>query len=142
MFERSATTPRHGRGHGPKVAALARRGAKIKEVPVLVRNSERDIGTSDVPYLKTFQSSNRHTDVTAYDFIERWGISLSQSNITLKNNTQKSLHGAVLLLSRRNHMDIVFTIKTLQVQWSCDTINRRFKSMDDNQNTQVFANKD
>ena len=28
VFGRSVTTPRHGRGHGPKVAALARRGTR------------------------------------------------------------------------------------------------------------------
>ena len=35
-----------------------------KEVPVLVRNKERDIGTSDVTYLNTFQRSEIHTDAT------------------------------------------------------------------------------
>ena len=39
-----------------------------KEFPALVRNEEIDIGTSDVPYIKTFQISERHTDVTAYNF--------------------------------------------------------------------------
>ena len=37
-----------------------------KEVPVIVMNKEQDIGTSDIPYLKNFQSSERHTYVTAY----------------------------------------------------------------------------
>ena len=39
-----------------------------KEFPALVRNEEIDIGTSDVPYIKTFQISERHTDGTAYNF--------------------------------------------------------------------------
>ena len=34
-----------------------------------------------------------------------------------------------------------FTRKTLQGQWLCDTMNRRCKSMDGNQHSQVFANK-
>ena len=42
-----------------------------KEVPVIVRNEEQYIGTSDVPDIKTFQISERHTDVTAYDFSEQ-----------------------------------------------------------------------
>ena len=37
-------------------------------------------------------------------------------------------------------MDIVFTIKTLQIQWSCDTMNRRYKSIDRNQYDQLFTN--
>ena len=42
-----------------------------KEVLVLVRNEERDIGTSDVPDIKTFQISERHIYAMAYDFSER-----------------------------------------------------------------------
>ena len=41
-----------------------------KEVPVLVRNEEKYIGTSDITDIKTFQSSERHTDVFTYDFSE------------------------------------------------------------------------
>ena len=44
-------------------------------MPVLVSNEERYIGTSDVPDLKTFQSSEGHTDVTANDLSKRLGIS-------------------------------------------------------------------
>ena len=46
-------------------------------MPVLVGNEERDIGTSDVPDLKTFQRLERLTDVTAYDLSEKWVIRLS-----------------------------------------------------------------
>ena len=38
-----------------------------KEVPVLVRNEDQDIGISDLPDIKTFQSSERHIYVTLYD---------------------------------------------------------------------------
>ena len=34
-----------------------------KEVLVLIKNEEQDIGTSDVPNLKTFHISERHTDL-------------------------------------------------------------------------------
>ena len=112
-----------------------------QEVPVLIRNEELDIGTSDVPDLKTSQSSERHTDVTAYDLSERWGISLAQSTITLKNTTQKFLPSAVIPLARRYHTDRVFTRNILQVQWSCDTINRRCKSIDGNQYAKEFSKK-
>ena len=37
VFGRSVTTPRHGRGHGPKVAALDTRGTSMKRV--MIQNS-------------------------------------------------------------------------------------------------------
>ena len=55
-----------------------------KELMVLVRDEDRDIGTSDVPDLKTFQSSGRHTYVTTYDLSEQWGIRLSQDTRKIK----------------------------------------------------------
>ena len=35
-----------------------------------------DTGKSDVPITHTFQSSDRHSDVTAQDLSERWGINI------------------------------------------------------------------
>ena len=72
-----------------------------KEVLVHVGNEEIDIGTSDVKYIKTFQNSNYHTDVTAYYFIDKWDISLAQSTITLKNPTHKLLYISDLPLASR-----------------------------------------
>ena len=85
----------------------------IKEVLVLVRNRERHIGTSDVPYLNIFHSSDRHTDVTTYDLSDQWGIRLSQANRTLKNNTQKFLHSSVIQLARRYRTNRIFERKIL-----------------------------
>ena len=112
-----------------------------KEVTVLIMNEYIEIGTSDVPDIKNLQISEHHIDVTAYDLSERWGISLAQSTITLKNITQKFLPSAVIPLARRYHTDRVFTRNTLQVQWSCDTINRRCKSTDGNQYAKEFSKK-
>ena len=111
-----------------------------REVKVLVRNKEIDIGTSYVPYIKTFQSSERHTDVTTYDLSERWGISLSQDTRTLKKNTQKFLHSSIIELDSRYRTYRVFTRKKLLVQWPCETMNERYKSTDGNHHAQVFAN--
>ena len=112
-----------------------------KEVTVIVGNEERDIGNSNVPDLKTFQISDRHTDVTAYDLSALWGISLYQATITLNNTTKKLLRSAVLPLARIYHTDRVLTRRTPQGQWSCDTMNGRCKSVDGNQYAQVFGNK-
>ena len=53
-----------------------------KGMPVLVRNEEQDIGTSDVRNKNIFQILERYTYITAYDFSEPWGISLSQATKT------------------------------------------------------------
>ena len=42
---------------------------------------------SDVPITHTFQNSDRHSDVTAQDLSERWGISISTAANTLKKTT-------------------------------------------------------
>ena len=85
-----------------------------KGMPVLVRNEEQDIGTSDVRNKNIFQILERYTYITAYDFSEPWGISLSQATKTLKNTTQKFLRSVILPLARRYRTDRVFTRKTLQ----------------------------
>ena len=79
-----------------------------KEVPVIVRNEEINIGTSSVPYLETLLISERHTDVTTYDLSELWGILLSQ------NNMKKFLSSSAFMLNRRYRTDRVFTINTIQ----------------------------
>ena len=49
---------------------------------------------------------------------------------------------AVLPLARIYCTERVLTRKTLQLQWLCETMNGRCKSMDDKQYDQVFVNKD
>ena len=112
----------------------------VKEVAVIDRNEEIDISNSDIPYINTFQSSERHTDVISYDMSEWWVIILTQANIALKKTTQKFLYRAVLPLASRYRMENVFTVKTLQGQWLCGTMNGRCKSKYGNQYDQVFAN--
>ena len=46
---------------------------------MIVRNKEIDIGTSDVPYIKTFQILEYHTYITAYEFSEQLGHTLIPS---------------------------------------------------------------
>ena len=64
-----------------------------------------DPGKSDVPITHTFQSSDRHLDVTAQDLSESWVISISTAANTLKKTTQTFLPSAVLPLSRRYRID-------------------------------------
>ena len=100
-----------------------------------------DPGKSDVPFMHAFQSSDRHTDFTAQDISERWGISVITANKTLKKNTQKFLRSAVLPLSRIYSMDRVFSRKTLLGYWSTDKMETRCKSLEGNKYAQAFTNK-
>jgi hypothetical protein len=62
---------------------LHHKPAPINDEPVaksLQRDSSIDPGASDAPVLHTFQSSDRHTDVTPQQLSERWGISLSTAS--------------------------------------------------------------
>ena len=135
---------------GRKIFDLTRMTRKIASMKVmkekdsctlLQRKGAVDAGTSDAPTLYTFQSTNRHSDVTASDISERWGISLAQANKTIKATTQKFLRSATLPLSRRYRADRVFSRKTLNGEWSTDTMDGRVKSLDGNRYAQVFANK-
>ena len=64
-----------------------------------------DPGKSDMPITHTFQSSDRHSDVTAQDINERCGISILTAANTLKKYTHKFLRSAVLPLDRSNRTD-------------------------------------
>ena len=108
---------------------------------LLVCDITIDSGISDAQELHTFQSSDRHTDVSPQQLSERWCISLNTASKTLKQTTQKFLYSAILLLSRRYRVDRVFTRKTLSGDWSTDTIDGRCKSLDGNRYVQVFVNK-
>ena len=115
--------------------------SKAKQEVSLVRDESLDPGETDVPIMNTFQSSDRHTDVTPEDLSERWCISLPAAIKTLKKTTQMFLRSAVLPLSRRYRTDRVFDRKTLMGLWSTDTMDGRSKSLEGNRYAQVFANK-
>ena len=104
-------------------------------------NYSIDPGKSDVSVPSTFQSSDRHTDVSPENLSERWGISVSTAIKTIKKTMQKFMRSAILPLSRRYRVDRVFSRKTLNGDWSTDTMDARCKSAEGNKYAQVFANK-
>ena len=69
------------------------------------------------------------------------GLVYPQLQKTLNKTTQKFLRSAILPLSRRYRTDRVFSRKTLQGDWSTDTMDARSKSLEGNRYAQVFANK-
>ena len=111
----------------------------VDNVPTMAKTI--DIGDNDLPIPSTFQSRNRHGDVSAEDLSERWFISLKQAKDTLKYTTQRFLRSALLPLSRRYRADRMFYNKTLTGEWATDTIDGRTKSLDGNRYAQIFTNK-
>jgi hypothetical protein len=107
----------------------------------LIRDETIDPGNTDAPILPTFQSSDRHSDVSPQLLSERWGISIPTAMNTLKKTTQRFLRSAVLPLARRYRTDRMFSRKTLSGEWSTDTMDGRGKSLEGNKYAQVFANK-
>ena len=78
-----------------------------------------------------FQSSNRHTDVSAEDLSEIWYISLKTAQETL------FIRSAILPLSHRYWADFILYTKILTVAWSCDTLDRRTNSPDGDRFLQI-----
>ena len=107
----------------------------------LTRDEDIDTGATDVTLPSTFQSSERHTDVSPQALSERWGIGIGAATKTLSKTTQKFLRSAVLPLSRRYRTDMMFQRKTLLGEWSTDTMDGRCKSLAGNRYAQVFTNK-
>ena len=58
-------------------------------IDTLLENPEIDSDLTDTPTIPTFQSSERHTDVSPEDLSKRWYISIAQAISTLKNTTQR-----------------------------------------------------
>ena len=95
----------------------------------------------DVPSARTFQSKERHATVTSSDLSERWYIGLGQATQTLKVTTQRFMRSAILLLARRYRMDRMFIRPRICGTIYTDTMNGRYKSLDDNKHAQIFANE-
>ena len=124
------------------LTSMRRRICSMSIIPEsLTRDNNIDPGNTDAALPPTFQSSDRHSDVTPQSLSERWGISLQTARKTLIKTTQRFLRSAVLPLGRRYRTDRMFTRKTLSGIWSTDTMDGRCKSLDGNRYAQVFANK-
>ena len=55
----------------------------------------------DFSMSRTFLSKNRHSNTTAEDLSERWGLSISQAAVTLKATKQKLTRSEIMTLARR-----------------------------------------
>ena len=68
------------------LTSMRRRICSMSIIPEsLTRDNNIDPGNTDAVLPPTFQSSDRHTNVTPQSLIERWGISLQTASKTLHN---------------------------------------------------------
>jgi Reverse transcriptase (RNA-dependent DNA polymerase) len=95
----------------------------------------------DLPNARGFQSSKRHSAVTAEDLSNLWGIGLDTAKKTLAATTQRGVRSAELPLSRRYRTDRHYRKPLLHGRFYCDTLFGRHKSLNGNTCAQVFANK-
>ena len=128
------------------LSSIHRKISSMKILPatssnLLTRDESINTGITDVPIPSTFQSSDRHSDISPQELSERWGIGLNTASQTLKRTTQRFMRSAILPLARRYRSDRMFSRTTLLGDWSTDTMDGRCKSLDGNKYAQVFANK-
>ena len=125
------------------LTSMHRRICSMSIIPEvsLVRDERIDTGATDVTLPSTFQSSERHSNVTAQDLSDCWGIGLGAATKTLAKTTQRFLRSAILPLSRRYRTDRMFQRKALAGSWSTDTMDGQSKSLEGNRFVQVFTNK-
>ena len=95
----------------------------------------------DFSMSRTFLSKNRHSNTTAEDLSERWGLSISQAALTLKSTTQKLNRYSIMPLARRYRAAQVFGVCRIHGTMSTDTMDSRYQSIHNENYCQVFGNK-
>ena len=97
--------------------------------------------TKDVSMPLTFLSKSEHSSTTSEDFSERWGLSISQAALNLKEKTQNMTRSAIITLARRYRYDWMFDICRIHGTMFTDTMDSRWQSIHDEKYCQVFGNK-
>ena len=96
---------------------------------------------SDMPAMRTFISTKRHTKATAFNLAERWGIGIKSAEDTLKVTTQRGIRSAIMPISRRYRADRYYGMKRLNSKFATDTFYPRVKSLLGHTHAQVYSNK-
>ena len=73
--------------------------------------------------------------------INRWGISISKSVLTLKATTYKLTRSAIMPLAQRYRADRMCGVRRIHGTMSTDTMDARFQSIHNKKYFQVFVNK-
>ena len=90
---------------------------------------------------RTFLSKNRHSSTTSEDLSNRWGLSISQAEVNLKETTNKLTRSALMPLARRYIDNRMFDVRRIHGTMSTYTMDSRCQSIHNEQYCQVFGNK-
>jgi hypothetical protein len=99
------------------------------------------ISSIDVPPIKNFVSTKRHSDITTADLSHQWRIGIKQAQDTLDTTTQRFSRSDLLPISRRYRNDRMFYRKYLNHQFSADLYMARTKSLHGNTCAYTFSHK-
>ena len=102
----------------------------------------KNIREEELQPRKTFISKDRHSDASAEDLSERWGISVAQATMTLKATTRRLVRSALMPLARRYRVDRMFEVRRIHGKMATDTMHMKCKSIRGHKYSQVFGNKD
>ena len=95
----------------------------------------------DVSMPQKFLSKNRYSSTTSEDLSERWGLSISQAALTLKEMTQQLTRYAIMSLTRRYRAYQMFNVTRIYGTMSNNTVNVKCQYINDEKYCQVFGNK-
>ena len=90
---------------------------------------------------RTFLSKNINSSTTSEDLSKRWGLSISQAALTLKETTQNLTRSPILPLEQRYISDQMFDVRRIHGTMSTNTMDARCQSIHDEKYRQVFGNK-
>ena len=121
------------------IRAINRRIMGTLKVPTLI--TDGPIDADQLMPARTFISSKRHTNTTAEDLSEVWGISVQQAQMTLDASTQNHVRSAIMPLSRRYRVDRMFEPLRLRCEVATDTMHMRSVGLHGDRYCQVFGTK-
>ena len=85
-------------------------------------------------------SKTRHSGHTPEEVSRKFNIGIERSKETIKVTTQKGIHHAVHPLHHRYHVDhMQFNRKRLNVQFYCDYLESKTKSLDGNTGAWIYT---
>ena len=114
---------------------------RISSISADASGEERYQVPSDLPGLKTFQSSERHTSITPEAISEMWQIGVAQARKTIQVTTQRGVRSAIMPMARRYRSDRMFQQRRLWQRFYTDTMFASHKSINGNTCAQIFANE-
>ena len=121
--------------------SLVRLNEQLYKRQRVIAQTETVYDQTDTPSRRTFVSDERHLKVTAELIAERFGISPTRAQRTLRVTTERGVRSAILPISRRYRADRVFSVKRLNGKFATDTAYGKVRSLRSNIGAQLYSHK-